>query len=195
MSPDLQIRPRLSRYDRPALSLADLLKAEGTDFVCQAVWTMHGQRATRQRHDMLLEVLNKAGDKAAVLAALDSNLPAGAERPSLPGLRLLLMVERRRHSPLVGPLLAHATILADRHPAVGAPVRLARSLPGKVRWTYRHGRKLLIRLAGRSGLPSRTELRRTLGVSRAPATSDMSDRAASIYTRLCEAVDRTQGEA
>lgn len=195
MSPDLPILPRLSRYDRPALNLADLLKAEGTDFICQAVWTMHGRRASRQQHDVLLDLLNKAGEKAVVLASLDASLPPDAARPFLPGLRLLLIVERRRHSLLVGPFLVRATILADRHPAFGAPVRLIKSMPGKVRWTYRHGRKLFIRLAGRSGIPSRTELRRTLGVSRAPASSDMSERASWIYTRLCEAVDRTEGEA
>lgn len=195
MSPEPPLRPTLSRYDRPALTLAELLKADGTDFVFQAVWTLHGRRVTRPEHDALMALLTGPDGKVAVLAALDADVPEGAQAPALPGLRLMLLVERRRHTPVVGPLLSRATILADRHPGLAAPGRFVRSLPGKVRWTYRHGRKLLIRLASRSGLPSRTEVRRTLGVTRAPADPEMSERSAWIYARLCEAVDRPQDQA
>lgn len=195
MSPEPLFRPRLSRYDRSALTLAELLRAEGTDFIFQAVWTLHGRRTSRAQHDALLELLHRPRGKMAVLAALETSLPQGAELNTLPGLRRMLLVERRRNTSLVGPLLSWATVLADRHPGAMMPVRFVRSLPGKARWTYRHSRKLLIRLASRSGLPSQTDVRRTLGVARAPAGPDMSERSAWIYARLCEVVDRSEGEA
>lgn len=194
MPPEPQLRPRLSRYDRPALSLPELMKGEGTDFIFQSVWTMKGQRVSRQQHDALLELLEHGGGKAAVLLALATELAEDGKQASLPGLNIMLVVERRRNKPVIGPILAHATVLADRYPVVSLPARFVRGIPGKVRWTYRHSRKLLIRLASRSGLPSQTEVRRTLGVSRSAATPDMTDRAAWLYARLCEAVDRSADE-
>ena len=190
MSPDLPLRPRLSRYDRPAQTLQELLKGDGTDFVFQAVWTMHGQRVCREQHDALLDVLQGEGGKPAVLSVLAADLAAEGKQVSLPGLSLILLVEKRRNKAIIGPLLARATVFADRYPIVTLPGRFMQAIPGKVRWTYRHSRKLLIRLASCSGLPSQTKVRRTLGVSRASAMSDMTDRAAWLYTRLCEAVDR-----
>lgn len=186
-----QPRPRLSRYDRPALSLAELLRGEGTDFICQAVWTMRGRRVHREEHDRLLALLDAPSGKLAVLDHLDQTTEPGSAPVALAGLGQVLLVERRRNTPVVGPVLAGATCLAHRFPVLGMPVRFVRSIPGKVRWTYRHTRKFAVRLAGRAGLPSRVEVRRTLGVRHEPAAPGMSDRAAAIYRQLCIAVDQS----
>jgi hypothetical protein len=189
MQPE-QLRPRLSRYDRPALTLAELMRGEGSDFIFQAVWTIQGRRVSREEHNALLDQLERQGSKSAVLAVLKTALEKQGKHVDLPGLNLMLAVEQRRNAPVIGPILVQATILADPYPAASLPLRFIRSIPGKFRWTYRHGRKLVIRLAGRSGLPSQIELRRTLGVGRAPARPDMTDRAVWLYKRLCETVDR-----
>lgn len=194
MSLELPLRPRLSRYDRPALDLAELMKGEGTDFVFQAVWTIEGRRPERAQHERLLALLEGTDSKAAVLAALVESAREVGGPPTLPGLALMVLVERRRNTPIIGPLLARATLLSDRHPGFALPVRFARKLPGKVRWTYRHARKLLIRLASGIGLPSRTEFRRKLGVARAAPAPGMSERASAIYLRLCDAIDGAGGE-
>lgn len=188
---DEQGRPRLSRYDRPALSLPELLRAEGSDFIYQAVWTMHGCRAARTLHAELLPLLARPGGKYAVLDQLHQSLPPGQEPAMLPGLAQILLVERRRYTPVIGPVLAGATMLAQRYPALGWPARFVCSIPGKFRWTYRHTRKFAVRIAGKAGLPTRVEIRRTFGVGHEPPAADMTERAAWIYNALCAAVDRT----
>lgn len=188
---DEQGRPRLSRYDRPALSLAELLRAEGSDFIYQAVWTMHGRRADRAAHVELLALLGRPGGKYAVLDQLLQSLPPGQEQAALPGLGQILLVERRRYTPVVGPVLAGATRLAQRYPALGWPVRFVRSIPGKFRWTYRHTRKFAVRIAGKAGLPTRVEIRRTFRVGHEPPAPDMTERAVWIYQGLCTAVDQS----
>lgn len=186
-------RPRLSRYDRPALNLAELLRAEGSDFVFQAVWTMHGRRVDAAAHGALLALLERPGGKYAVLDQLHQSLPPGQDQASLPGLAQILLVERRRITPLVGPVLAGAMVLAQRYPALGWPARFTRSIPGKFRWAFRHSRKFAVRIAGKAGLPTRVEMRRTFRVGHEPPAADMSERAAGIYQQLCEAVDRSGG--
>lgn len=188
LSPDL-FRPQRSRYDRPALSLAELLKAEGSNFVFQAVWTIVGERVVRHDHDALMLLLASDGGKFAVLDALVKRLPVGRSLPVLPGLGLALVVERRRNTPVVGPLLAHATIAFHKYPWLGGPTRLVQSIPGKARFAYRHSRKVLVRLGKRMELPTRVEVRRSFGVAHQPALPDMTDRAKWIYEQLCNAID------
>jgi hypothetical protein len=101
------------------------------------------------------------------------------------------MVERRRNTPFVGPLLACATFAAERHPALSWPMLFVRSIPKKVRFIYRHGHKLLVRFGRTAQLPSRIEIRRTFGTTHEPASLEMSDREKWIYQRLCEALDRS----
>jgi len=185
-------RPRLSRFDRPALSLAELLRAEGPDFIWQAVWTMHGQRVDRLANAELLTLLKRPGGKYLVLDQLHQSVPPGQDRAPLPGLAQILQVERRRYTPLVGPVLAGATMLTLRYPALGSPVRFVRSIPGKFRWTYRHAGKLVVRIAGKAGLPNRVEIRRTFRVGHEPPASDLTKRAICIYEDLCTAVDQRE---
>lgn len=192
-SPDL-FRPKRSRYDRPALSLAELLKVEGSNFVFQAVWTIEGARVARHDHDALMVLLAGDGGKFAVLDLLVKRLPEGRPLPAFPGLGLALMVERRRNTPLVGPLLAHATIASHKYPWLGGPARFVRSVPGKARFAYRHSRKLLVRLGKKMQLPTRVEVRRSFGVTHQPASSDMTDRAKWIYDQLCNAVDAPESQ-
>lgn len=185
-------RPRLSRFDRPALSLTELLRAEGSDFIWQAVWTMHGQRVDRLAHDALLALINLPGGKYLVLDQLHQSVPQGQDPAPLPGLVQILQVERRRYRPLVGPVLAGATMLTQRYPALDLPVRFVRSIPGKFRWTYRHAGKFVVRIAGKAGLPNRVEIRRTFHVGHEPPASDMTKRAISIYDDLCTALDQRE---
>ena len=187
--------PQRSRYDRPALSLAELLRADGSNFVFQAVWSIEGLRVVRSDHDALMRLLAGQGGKAVVLGALVSRLPEGRTPLPIPGLSFYLMVERRRSVPLVGSILARATMVADQYPALGWPGRFVRSLPGKVRFTYRHGRKLFVRLGRTMKLPSRVEVRRKFGVTHQPAPPEMSERAKWIYEQLCKAVDAPESKA
>jgi|GEM_PF-1163687 hypothetical protein len=185
-------RPRLSRFDRPALSLSELLRAEGPDFIWQAVWTMHGQRVDRLTFEELLTLLNRPGGKYIVLDQLYRSMPPGQVSATLPGLAQILQVERRRYVPVIGTVLASAVMLTQRYPALGSPVRFVRSIPGKFRWTYRHAGKFAVRIAAKAGLPNRVEIRRTFRVSHEPPASDLTKRAVSIYQELCTAIDQRE---
>lgn len=184
-------RPRLSRYDRPALTLAELMRAEGADFVHQASWTLHGRRADPVLFAQLFEQMQHGRGKLGVLDLLDRTRPDDQADADLPGLGHMLMLERRRHIPLIGALLVNATLFVEQRPALGWPVRFIRSIPGKIRWAFRHSRKFAVRLASRTGLPSRVEMRRTFRIGHEPPAADLSPRAVWIYQRLCAAIDRS----
>lgn len=200
MSPDalsglpcaIPFRARTARFDRPAASLAELLKGEGAEFIHMAVWTLRGRRADRAEHAELLALLeaDPHGGKDAVIAALAADAPAAETGRSLPGLANYLQLRKRRGTPVVGPLLAGIIALYLRYPRLGWPARFVRSVPGKVRYTYRHSRKFLYRLAGRMQVPNPVEVRLALGGERSDPPENLEPAVAAYYQRLVGAFDR-----
>lgn len=188
---ELPFRPRLAVFDRPAASLAEMLQADGGDFVHVAAWTMLGRRATRDEHAAWLAGLD-AGQRHArahLIAKLHDMAVAAGNPPQLSGLNNYLLLNQRRSAPVVGPLLAGVTALHLRFPGLGWPARFARSVPGKIRYTYRHSRKLLYKLAGRMQVPNPVEVRLALGRERAPAPEGTEPLVADYYQRLIAAAD------
>lgn len=200
MSPDalaglpcaIPFRARTARFDRPAASLAELLQGDGADFVHMAVWTLRGRRAEAAEHARLLALLEASprGGKGAVIDLLAADAEAAEESRTLPGLANYLLMRQRRGTPVVGPLLAGITALHLRYPGLGWPARFARSIPGKFRYTYRHSRKFLYKLAGRMQVPNPVEVRLALGGERADPPENLEPTVAAYYERLVGAFDR-----
>lgn len=190
-------RPRFSRYDRPALSLADLMKPADGDFVDVAVWTMLNRRADAAQHAEMRAVL-AAGGKPAVLAALQAQR-ADRDLPPIDGLARLLLVQGRTAVPVIGPYLARLAELIEANPALKAglkaPGRLIGRVPRWLGWLGRRARRMGTRLGSRIRLPTPRRVRNALGVAHAPPDARLSPRAAALYAALCTAIDRRENPA
>lgn len=191
---DWQHRPRLSRFDRPALTLAELLRAEGGDFVHLATWTMLGRRAQPAEHAALASLLATRG-RPAVLARLRELQGPGASLPDLDGLARLLLVQRRSAMPLIGPIVVWLADAIDRRPWLLRVFRVRARAPRWLGWLRRLISRLVSRLAALLRVPRPRQVRHQLGVGHAPPDPGMSPRAIELYQKLCGAVDQVGGHA
>ena len=180
-------RARRARFDRPALTLDELMRADGGDFVHLACWTVVGRRATRSEHAAWQLLMAQRDGKIALLNAL---VRLADTPPAVPGLAPLLLVHRRAELPWIGPLFAALTRLTLRYRSIGAPARFMRRLPGRVRWTYRHARKALWKLAARLRFPTRNHIRMALQTGHVAPPSGTDPRAVVLYGALCSALDQ-----
>lgn len=187
----LPFRARHARFDRPAGSLVELLQADGEDFVHLAAWTLLDRRATPAEHAAWLAGLNGGSQhaKADLIATLAGLATAAGNPPQLSGLNNYLLLHELRGKPVVGSMLSGLTALHLAHPGFSWPARFVRSVPGKIRYTYRHSRKLLYKLAGRMQVPNPVEMRLALGRERAAAPDDAGPIVVDYYQRLIAAVD------
>jgi hypothetical protein len=188
---NIPFRARLARFDRPAKSLSELLHAEGDDFIHLAAWTVLGRRAAQEEHTDWCAFLASCSEdpKGSVIAQLAMQAEISGSPPPLMELRHYLRIRARRNIPVVGRFAATVTHFYLCHPALGIPTRFLRKIPGKCRWTYRHSRKGMIKIAKWINLPAPAKMRRTLGAMRQPAPEAIDPRAAEYYRALCIAVD------
>jgi len=188
-------RARLARYDRPASSLEELLRAEGDDFVHFACWTVLGRRAKRAEHEEWVVTLTKADGKQALLYRLYRECGDRAASGVPSDIRQSMMVYRLSLVPWVGGGLAFVVGYFLKLSWLRASSDFIRRTPGRMRWLYRHSRKAVFRLAARLRLPHSSKVRRVMQVGHAPVPEGVDARTAELYTALCVAVDRASDVA
>jgi hypothetical protein len=183
-------RPRLARFDRPALHIDDLMAAHGEDFVHIAYWTLAGRRAKPEEIKTGIASLDGGMTREHLLMVLAESYQLSPKDTQLPHLKKLLAEQRRRRIPLVGELLISIdSALGNDRTMLRARVYVQRAA-GAVRWSYRHSRKALIRTIRQLGRPAATIVRRIRPAKHANPTTGMSNRAIEIYDLLCRALDK-----
>lgn len=188
----VKLRPSLSRYDRPAFSLSELMSAEGGDFVHFAWWTIVGERIALEDFLRLVKVLSAHG-KLSVLIELQRLSRSGDDIPTIEGLSQLILLERRAAVPIVGPLLARLTVLQDTSLGRAFSFFPMKRSPRWVNWTSRRIKSMLVRMGSKIRLPTHTQFRKSLGVRHAPPDQKLSPEAVDIYYQLCSAIDSVEG--
>lgn len=188
----VQSRPSLSRYDRPALSLSELMNAEGSDFVHFASWTIVGQRVTVEELQRLANVLESHG-KLSVLTELHKISKSGRDVPQIEGLSKLILLERRKKVPIVGDFLAKFTLLQEANFGIPFSSFSERNLPRWIGWTGRRIKRVIVRVGSEIRLPTLTRFRNSLGVRHAAPDRRLSPEAIVIYHQLCSAIDSVEG--
>ena len=186
-------RPRLSRFDRPAISVEELFQAEGGDFVHIACWTTLGRRATLTEFAQWFAHVELTGDKIALLSML-RKLPSVRDVQLPTGLRAMLAIQQRSEMPLVGPLLTRLSNASTNCKALNWVAPLADGVLRKVRCVYRHGKMRLragAAITGLSGRPLKHILREQ---KRRPAPDGTPQPIVAIYADLCKALDAKAGK-
>ena len=182
--------PTLARFDRPADTLSELLRPDGGDFVFVAFWTMLGRRPSVVEHQSATKALVSSDhNKAALVLALAKRSEVTAAIDEVAGLASYLAIEQSRRVAFIGPVLGWCLAFLVR---LGLdPRRQGFSLRpvGKIRWLYRHCRKLLFGLFFRLHLPTRGKIMRALMVPHAPPPEGADLRSAEIYRNLCDILD------
>lgn len=193
IDPQLSIpfRARLAKFDRPAKNLRELMEMQDEDFLHASAWSVLGRRISREEYLVLLAKLhgNAVDGKRLVLIELEQKGREAGFRPVLPGLQNLVLLHQRKQVPVIGGTLAAVTMIFFKFPALTWPIGVARSIPGKFRWTYRHSRKALMRLGGKLHAPTTQDMRRVFRVPRSPVPEGTDPLIARYYQQLQDAVD------
>jgi|EndMetStandDraft_4_1072995.scaffolds.fasta_scaffold08478_5 hypothetical protein len=171
---------RLARFDRPALSIDELFRAQGRDFVHFACWTILARPPSREEISLWLNVLDDDEGKLHLVSILYRQVQSAAAVEVLPALRDLLdQRQRSSQSPLMRLWSSE----------------VSQVLRGKAKAHGGRTRRLLTRQAIRVAhwleLPSSRKVKRFLRIHHAPPPSDFSLRATEIYGLLCGAIDRS----
>lgn len=176
---------RLARFDRPAIDLAELLQADGGDFIHLAIWTFLGRRATMTEYQHWYARLAAAPGKPALLFDMSQSYQVSDAKHHVPGLLALLKLERLSRIAVIGAIIP----MAHRLPWLSWPLDAAKRMSGKVRWAYRHSSKWLARQTRRMGISSQMNPARRSNTDREPVPPGTDARTADLYRQLCAQID------
>lgn len=179
-------KPRLARFDRPALDLEELMSATGADFVHAAYWSILDRRASPEEVKSGVELLNATMAPEDFLIMLSTGEERCRKKISQLYLDRLLAMQREARPALILVFFDFMDSKLTRR-KFGLYARIyAQRIAAVMRWTYRHSRKACIRTMRRIAISAR----RLLPIRHSPPPPDMTPRSAYFYIRLCQALDR-----